>query len=81
MGHDRAAPKRPFNVSLNGDLVRRARSYTRNLSGTLEDLLEDFVAREEARRREEDQRLGRVLGALNAFHGQQGLLSDEFQSF
>ena len=49
MGYDRLAPKRPINVSLNDDLVRQARQYTRNLSGTLEDLLGDFVERERAR--------------------------------
>ena len=78
MSYDRTAPKRAINVSLNGDLVRQARLYTRNLSGTLEDLLGDFIVRERARRRDEDAALDRVVGALNAFHTEHGLLSDEF---
>ena len=80
MSYDRAASKRAINVSLNDDLVRQAKLYTRNLSGTLEDLLDDFVTRERARRRDEDAALDRVIGALNAFHAEHGLLSDEFPS-
>jgi len=81
MGHDRNAPKRPINVSLNEDLVRRARVYTRNLSGTLEDLLQGFVLAEEARRAQDDQAMAKVMDGLDAFHREYGLLSDEFSSF
>ena len=63
---------------LNDDLVRQARLYTRNLSGTLEDLLAEFVARERVRRRDEDAALDRVVAALGAFHDEHGLSSDEF---
>jgi antitoxin CcdA len=80
MSYDRTKPKRAINVSLNDDLVRQARLYTRNLSGTLEDLLEDFVMREHARRRDEDAALDRAIGALNAFHAEHGLLADEFSA-
>ncbi len=80
MGSDRLASKRPINVSLNDDLVRQARQYTRNLSGTIEDLLGDFVERERARRRDEDQALDRMMDEFNAFHREHGLLSDEFSS-
>ncbi len=80
VGYDRLAPKRPINVSLNDDLVRQARQYTRNLSGILEDLLGDFVERERARRRDEDRALDRVMDEFGAFHREHGLLSDEFSS-
>ena len=80
MGYDRLASKRPINVSLNGDLVRQARLYTRNLSGTLEDLLGDFVEREGARRRDEDAVLDQVIDGFGLFHREHGLLSDEFLS-
>ncbi len=80
MGYDRTAPKRAINVSLNDDLVRQARLYTRNLSGTLEDLLQDFVEREHARRRAEDAAMDAVIDGLSAFHRAHGLLSDEFSS-
>ncbi|WP_428395342.1 type II toxin-antitoxin system CcdA family antitoxin [Lichenicoccus sp.] len=78
MGYDRLASKRAINVSLNDDLVRQARLYTRNLSGTLEDLLGDFVDRERARRRDEDAVLDQVIDGFSLFHGEHGLLSDEF---
>jgi antitoxin CcdA len=80
MGYDRLAPKRAINVSLNDDLVRQARVYTRNLSGTLEDLLGDFVERERARRRDEDALLDQVIEGFSTFHRERGLLSDEFSS-
>ncbi len=80
MAYDRTAPKRAINVSLNDDLVRQARAYTRNLSGTIEDLLADFVAREQDRRRAEDAAVDRVIESFNAFHRQHGLLSDEFST-
>lgn len=80
MGYDRTAPKRAINVSLNDDLVRQARLYTRNLSGTLEDLLDGFVTQERARRRDEDAALDKVVAAFSAFHSDHGLLSDEFSA-
>ncbi len=80
MGYDRTAQKRPINVSLNEDLVRQARLFTRNLSGTLEDLLRDFVAHERVRRRAEDAAVDQVIDALDAFHREHGLLSDEFSA-
>ncbi len=79
MGYDRNARKRPVNVSLNEDLVRQARSYTSNLSGTVEELLENFVEREAALRQSEDAALGELIDAMNAFHLKHGLLSDEFE--
>jgi antitoxin CcdA len=81
MGHDRNAPKRPINLSLNEDLVRQARAYTHNLSATLEILLQDFVATEEARRSAADQAVDRIIDGFDAFHRKYGLLSDEFSDF
>ena len=80
MGYDRLASKRPINMSLNDDLIRQARLYTRNLSGTIEDLLGDFVERERVRRRDEDAVLDQVIDGFGAFHREHGLLSDEFSS-
>jgi antitoxin CcdA len=80
MGYDHTASKRPLNVSLNEDLVRQARTYTRNLSATLETLLQEFVATEEARRLAADETASRVIDGLSTFHQQHGLLSDEFSS-
>ena len=80
MGHTRLASKRPTNVSLDEDLVRTARLLTSNLSGTLEELLREFVVREQTRRQAQDEAVGEVIDSLNAFHRTHGLLSDEFSS-
>ena len=77
---DRTAPRRAVNLSLNEDLVSRAKTMTRNLSATVEDLLADFVAREQARLRADDAALEQVIDALNEAHERHGLLSDEFQN-
>ncbi len=81
MAYDRTALKRAVNVSLNEDLVRQARRFTRNLSGTLEDLLAAFVDQEDRRRRDDDARLGRLVDRVNRFHAEAGFLSDEFSTF
>jgi antitoxin CcdA len=48
--YDRDAPRRAVNLSLNEDLVTRARRLTGNLSATVESLLADFVEREHEQR-------------------------------
>jgi antitoxin CcdA len=80
MGYDRTALRKAVNLSLNEDLVRRSRELTRSLSGTVEDLLDEFIAREVARRTAEDARVGRLLQAVDRFHVEHGLLSDEFSA-
>ncbi|MHB1303836.1 MAG: type II toxin-antitoxin system CcdA family antitoxin [Acidiphilium sp.] len=80
MGYDRNARKRPINLSMNENLVHQARSYTKNLSATLETLLGEFVDREARRRHDEDAAIDRVIDDLNAFHHRHGLLSDEFSA-
>ncbi len=76
--YDRNAPRRAVNLSLNEDLVARAKRTSRNLSATVEELLAGYVQREQARRRAEDEKLDEVISALNAFHERHGFLSDEF---
>lgn len=75
------AARRPVNLSLNEDLVARARGLTRNLSATVEAMLAAFVEEETARRRQADAELDAVIDAINARHEAHGLLSDEFPSF
>jgi antitoxin CcdA len=78
MGYDRTAPKRAINVTINADLLAQARRYTRNVSGTVEDLLAGFVEAERARRQAEDARLARIMETVNRFHAEHGHLSDDF---
>ena len=78
--YDRNAPRRAVNLSLNEDLVARAKKSTRNLSATVEKLLADHLQQEQARRRAEDEKLDEVISALNAFNERHGFLSDEFSN-
>ena len=79
--YDRNAPRRAVNLSLNEDLLTRARQITKNLSATVEELLADFVQQEQARKRAADEELDLVISALNEFNERHGFLSDEFPSF
>lgn len=74
------APRRPVNLSLNEDLIARAKRSTKNLSATVEELLAGYVQQEEARKRAADEELEQVISALNDFHERHGFLSDEFST-
>ncbi len=78
MGYDRAAAKRPVNMTLNDDLVRRARRFTPNLSETVEALLADYVAAAEASEVHLDQQIADYIRASDAFSAEYGSLTDEF---
>ncbi len=70
--------RQAVNLSLDPTLVRRAKGLTRNLSGTVEDLLTGFVEREEAARRAVDASAARVVAALNRLRAEHGSLADDF---
>jgi antitoxin CcdA len=76
--YDTTARKRPVNLTLNEDLVTRARELTDNLSGVVESLLAEYVAKGgEAR----DQRMLAVretVAAWNAHGEQRGSIADEY---
>ncbi|CAO3419751.1 type II toxin-antitoxin system CcdA family antitoxin [Azospirillum doebereinerae] len=76
--YDRQAPKRPVNLSLNEDLVRRAESLTGNLSERVEKLLADYVATEERERDERGRRLDATIAALNEFDAIHGSFADQY---
>lgn len=79
--YDRNAPRRAINLSLNEDLLSRARQITKNLSATVEELLASYVQQEQARQRAANEELDQVISALNAFNERHGFLSDEFPGF
>ncbi len=78
MGYDRAAPKRPVNLTLNDDLVRRARRFTANLSETVEALLATYLAQAEASEIRLDQQVADYIKISDAFAAEHGSLADEF---
>jgi antitoxin CcdA len=78
MGYDRAASKRPVNMTLNEDIVRRARAITPNLSETVESLLAAFVDEAEAKARDRETQIAAHIAANDAFVAKYGSLADEF---
>jgi len=78
--YNRNAARRAVNLSINEDLLFRAKQITKNLSATVEELLAGYLQQEHARRREEDEALEQVIAALNAFNERHGFLSDEFSN-
>ena len=78
MGYDRSAPKRPVNMTLNEDLVRRVRGLSTNLSETVESLLADFVEEMEAKAAERERQIAAHIAANEAFVAKYGSLADEF---
>jgi antitoxin CcdA len=75
--YDVNAPKRPVNMTLNEDLVRRAREYTSNLSEQVEKLLADFITAERALRADSDGRIDAAITAWNQFDDTYGGFADE----
>lgn len=71
------AAKRPVNLSLNEDLVRKVRLLTGNLSDQVERLLADYLVTELTRRHEANAELDRALLALNEFAERGASFSDE----
>lgn len=75
--YDLAARKRPVNLTLNEDLVNRARRIADNLSGVVESLLADYVAREDQARNEKSQAVRHAVAKWNKFAAEHGSFSDE----
>jgi antitoxin CcdA len=73
-------PKKPVNMTLSEDLVREARSLTRNLSETVEKLLADYVAAEQAKRAEKERRIDESIRLLMEHEQKYGLWGEEFST-
>lgn len=75
-----SARKRPVNLTLNEDLVTQARSVTGNLSGVVESLLADFLAREKQQRADEVRALKETIATWNSFAEKHGSFADEYST-
>ena len=71
-------PKKPVNMSLSEDLVRDASHLTTNLSDTVEKLLTDFVAAEQRRRADKEQRIDETINILNEHEIRHGVWGEEY---
>ncbi|MFQ5633471.1 MAG: type II toxin-antitoxin system CcdA family antitoxin [bacterium] len=76
---DTQAPKKPANLSINSDLLFKAREFNINLSATFEQALAD-----ELKRKQREQWLKenvKAIEAYNKFVDEQGVFSDGLRSF
>lgn len=76
---DKNAPKKATNLSLNSDLLIKARSLKINLSSTLEQAL--IVEVKNAQREAWANENKEAIDALNELSEKHGLFSDAFRAF
>ena len=77
--YDTQAPKRPANLSINGDLLSKAKALDINLSATLEQAL--AAALRERRRTQWLAENQAAIAAYNDHVEQHGVFSDGLRSF
>ncbi len=73
------APKKPTNVSINSDLLEKARSLKINLSATLENALAEQLRNEQ--RAEWVRENADAIQAYNQFVETNGTFSDSVRKF
>jgi len=77
--YDYNAPKKPTNLSLNSDLLKKTKALNINLSATLEQALKAKLAeRESAKWAKENKR---AIRAYNNFVDENGCFADEYRQF
>ena len=69
--------KRAVNLTLNEGLVAQAKTYTSNLSATMEDLLATYVAQQQQTRLTRQQQADAASMDWNAVHVAVGSFADE----
>lgn len=72
-----ASRKRAINLSLSLDLVDEARRYSANLSATVEDLLAEYVQRQQAVMATRQRQADACTHAWNEVHARIGSFADE----
>ena len=77
--YDTQAPKKPTNLSINSDLLQRAKVMNINLSATLEQALTDLLLQKE--REQWLQENKQAINQYNNFVETNGVFSDGLRSF
>jgi antitoxin CcdA len=72
-----ATRKRPVNLTLREDLVAEVKGVTDNLSGLVESLLVDFLARERKRRVDVAEQARATAVLWNEFGDRKGSFADD----
>jgi len=73
------APKKPTNLSVNSDLLKKTKALNINLSATLEQALRTKLATTEEKKWKKDNK--RAIQAYNEFVEENGLFADEYRTF
>lgn len=79
LAFDRDAPKKATNLTVNSDLLARARALGINLSEVFETSLAEIVRRREAERFREEAR--QAMEDYNEFVREHGIFGEEHRSF
>lgn len=69
--------KRPVNLTLSESLVAEAKTYTGNLSATMESLLADYVAGQQLAQQNRQQMADACSADWNAVHEAVGSFADD----
>ena len=77
--YDIHAPKKATNLSINTDLLKKAKAYGINLSKSFEAYLAELVKQKEQEMWEKENR--RAIEAYNKRIKKQGCFSDDVRSF
>lgn len=72
-----SARRRPVNLTMNEALVAQAKTYTNNLSATMETLLAEFVENQQIAQRNRQRRADACAADWNAVHEVVGSFADE----
>ena len=72
-----APRKRAVNLTLNEGLVAQAKTYTSNLSATMEELLASYVAQQQKAGLTRQQQADACAAGWNAVHAAIGSFADE----
>ena len=77
--YDIHAPKKATNLSLNSDLLQKARDLRVNLSATLEQALKDKLKSVEEESWKKENKA--AIAAYNEFVAENGCIGDEYRNF
>ncbi|HAL37914.1 MAG TPA: hypothetical protein DCP03_07290 [Polaromonas sp.] len=72
-----ASRKRAVNLTLSEGLVAQAKTYTSNLSATMEELLAAYVAQQQQTRLTRQRQADACAADWNAVHAAAGSFADE----
>ncbi|MCJ8275131.1 MAG: type II toxin-antitoxin system CcdA family antitoxin [Psychrosphaera sp.] len=77
--YDQDAPKKPTNLSVNIDLLKKTKALNINLSATLESALKEKLSQVAGEQWQKENK--HAIKAYNDFVEEHGCFSDDFRAF